>query len=382
MISPIRLTEYLYLILFVFLFSVFLTCLRPNIVSAAVVNLGGSSGTAEDACSWGSNGGKYCLLAPLGNYIGQNGVLDVAGGGLSAYLKALFSMGIVLATGLAVIMIAVGGLKYVSTDAINGKSEGKEMIQQALLGLVLALMAVIILRQVNPKLLNSDFKVKGGDVITGSIDIVEVDLQKADAVTKEYQKGENNSMIDTSGVTYVELAGGGVKIGEGGASIDYDGSPGAYRVVEDPNGLYTINGKRYRSVGDDYLANARSDDLRWVGVETDKNGEPIINSDGTLNPQLSYGGGKINGNITPFAALSTDQVAAAKKANPNFGLGSTVYLSANGRTIEAIYADNAGNRPDDHAEISPAAAKALGIGFTKDGTTGSAESSKVTITLP
>jgi hypothetical protein len=121
------------------LLSVFL--ISPTTVAAEpVVNLpagGGSNAAnslANDQCSWSKSGGKYCLLAPLGNYIGKDGVLDIAGGGLSAYLKALFNMGIVLATGLAVIMITMGGLKYVSTDAINGKSEGKGWLRFRFLG--------------------------------------------------------------------------------------------------------------------------------------------------------------------------------------------------------------------------------------------------------
>jgi hypothetical protein len=273
----------------------------------------------------------------------------------------------------------MGGLKYVSTDAINGKSEGKEMIQQALIGLVLALMAVLILRQINPKLLSTELKVEA--IQTRAIEVVNVTLSD-DKATQQYAMGGKNPMIDTSGVVYLPDAGEGQSIGGGTVAIDYDGSPGSYRVVEDPNGEFLINGVRYSSVGYENLANARSKKGAWVGVQTDSNGNPIVNADGTLTPQLSYGGGKINGNVTPFVALSSEQLANARAMNPSFGLGDTVYLTANGKTIEAIYADNAGKRESNYSEVSPAAATALGIGFNRRGTTGEGDVNQVTISIP
>jgi hypothetical protein len=336
-----------------------------------------SASASSDACSWNNSGGVYCMLAPLGNYVGEGGKLNITGGGLSQYLNALFKMGIVLATGLAVIMITMGGLKYASTDAIEGKSDGKKMIQDALLGLVLALMSVLILGQINSQLLSSDLNVKALPHLEG-IDPTNITLS-SDQTTQDYAKKGDNPMIDTSGVVYAD--GPGTEIGGGNVAIDYDGSPGVYKVVEDPNGKYLINGKRYSSVGYEELSNAQSStgSGAWVGVQTDSNGQPIIGADGNLTPQLSYGTGRINGNQTPFVALSTDQYNAARRVNPNFKLGDKVYLTANGKTVEAIYADNAGKRDQNYAEVSPAAASALGIDFNKRGTTSS--NASVTISV-
>ncbi len=121
--------------------------------SEGVVELKGVQTSTGD-CSWGRTDGKYCMLAPI-PYLGGETV-DVYGGGLSSYLKAIYRMGIIAAIALSIIMITMGGLKYASTDAINGKEEGKQMIQQALLGLVLALMSYLLLQQINPALLRSD----------------------------------------------------------------------------------------------------------------------------------------------------------------------------------------------------------------------------------
>jgi len=53
----------------------------------------------------------------------------------------------------AVFMIIWGGFEYVSTDAISGKSAGKEKIEGALWGLGLALGSYLILNTINPELL-------------------------------------------------------------------------------------------------------------------------------------------------------------------------------------------------------------------------------------
>ncbi|TSC61687.1 MAG: Uncharacterized protein G01um101448_204 [Parcubacteria group bacterium Gr01-1014_48] len=72
----------------------------------------------------------------------------------NTYVPIAFNIAIGIAGVLAVIMIIVGGLQYMSTDAISGKSEAKSRITAALGGLLLALAAFIILQQINPKLVN------------------------------------------------------------------------------------------------------------------------------------------------------------------------------------------------------------------------------------
>ena len=78
---------------------------------------------------------------------------------LSSYLQKVFEIGIGVAAGLAVIMIVLGGIEYMSTDAIGGKEEGKEKITSALWGLLLALSAWLILNTINPALLNMNLQV-------------------------------------------------------------------------------------------------------------------------------------------------------------------------------------------------------------------------------
>ncbi len=106
----------------------------------------------------GSWNGTYTLLAPLGTLFGPTVNISTEGG-ISAYFDALFRAGIAIATGLALIMVMYGGFLYTSTDAITGKAEGKSIILQALLGLLLALTSVLILNQLNPALLRNDVQI-------------------------------------------------------------------------------------------------------------------------------------------------------------------------------------------------------------------------------
>lgn len=89
---------------------------------------------------------QYTLLAPLDGY--TTGTQTTA----DSYLASIFKLAIALAGGLAVIMIIWGGIQYMSTDAISGKSEAKNTIQNAIWGLLLAIGAWLILYTINPGL--------------------------------------------------------------------------------------------------------------------------------------------------------------------------------------------------------------------------------------
>jgi len=92
------------------------------------------------------------LLTPLPEAgIGDKLPLD---GDFVTYIQKLFNIFLGLAIVLSVIMVVIGGAQYLSTDAVGGKSEGKQKLQNALWGLVIALSAFLILNTINPDLLN------------------------------------------------------------------------------------------------------------------------------------------------------------------------------------------------------------------------------------
>jgi Type IV secretion system pilin len=75
----------------------------------------------------------------------------------STYIPHLFRLGIGIAGGLAVLAIAFGGIRYMLSDVVTTKSEAIQGIKNALLGLLLTIAAFLILRTINPDLVNLKF---------------------------------------------------------------------------------------------------------------------------------------------------------------------------------------------------------------------------------
>lgn len=90
--------------------------------------------------------GYDAYLAPLPGFtVGQSSTLG-------GFLKALFTVLIIVAGLLAFIMIVMGAITYATTDSFSNSEHGREMMFNAILGLVLALGAWIVLNAINPNL--------------------------------------------------------------------------------------------------------------------------------------------------------------------------------------------------------------------------------------
>ncbi len=70
------------------------------------------------------------------------------------YVRYIFNLIIAISAVAAVLVIVAGGFKYVTTDSFLGKNEGKKMIFQALQGLLLVLCSYLILRTIDPRLVD------------------------------------------------------------------------------------------------------------------------------------------------------------------------------------------------------------------------------------
>lgn len=72
---------------------------------------------------------------------------------ISTYFQLIFTFGITIAGFLAVLMIVVGGIQYMTAYGNPSKVEdAKDRIWQAILGLLLALTGWLILNTINPDL--------------------------------------------------------------------------------------------------------------------------------------------------------------------------------------------------------------------------------------
>src|SRR5258706_6141157 len=98
----------------------------------------------------------YTLLEPLPCVPG-NGVACTAGQlktevNFRDYVQYMFNLLIAIAAVAAVFMIVWGGLQYMTQDSYTGKSAGLEKFRNAVLGLILVLCAYLILRTIDPRL--------------------------------------------------------------------------------------------------------------------------------------------------------------------------------------------------------------------------------------
>ena len=107
---------------------------------------GGTAGQATD-----SSGGGYILLEP--SLIGQSDDTPVTP---AEYLYGIFWFMIGAAGVLAVLMIAIGGIQFMTSGVTSQKKEGQEKMTAAVFGLLLALGAWLILNTINPDFINFD----------------------------------------------------------------------------------------------------------------------------------------------------------------------------------------------------------------------------------
>jgi len=102
----------------------------------------------------------YTSLAPL-PCIAGNGVSCPQGNGVvvptvnfKTYIQYAFNLLIALAAVAAVFQIVRGGITYMVSESINLKKDGLKIAQDALWGLLLVLCSYLILRTVDPRLVN------------------------------------------------------------------------------------------------------------------------------------------------------------------------------------------------------------------------------------
>lgn len=113
------------------------------------------TGTEELASADCDGEDGYCLLAPLPGI--EKITPDIQ---IGEYLNALFGLIIGLSGAIAVVMITIAGIQYMASDVITKKSDAKKLIGDSLTGIALLLGAFILLRTINPNLVDFKFRLK------------------------------------------------------------------------------------------------------------------------------------------------------------------------------------------------------------------------------
>lgn len=93
----------------------------------------------------------------------------VASAQFSSTLSNLFYLTVGAAVLLAVIVIAYGGIIYMASDAITQKSDAREWITSALIGLLIVLGSTLLLSIINPAILNFEIDFTRGAPTGGSV---------------------------------------------------------------------------------------------------------------------------------------------------------------------------------------------------------------------
>ncbi len=108
---------------------------------------------------------SYCPLAPL------PGMGDAADGyrvdvsrGVGDYINTIIRIVLGAIGVLSVLMIVVGGIEYMATVNLSEKEGARERIKNALLGLLLALSSYLILRTLNPRLVDGGVTIPQANV--------------------------------------------------------------------------------------------------------------------------------------------------------------------------------------------------------------------------
>jgi len=116
---------------------------------------------------------SYAAFVPLAEYKGTK-LEGLYSGDLSVFLNTLFITFLFAGAALAVLRVFAAGFMNMGSDFWQNKLKVKEMIQNAIIGLLLLASAWLILYQINPNILKLDFlfpKIESGADATSATGI-------------------------------------------------------------------------------------------------------------------------------------------------------------------------------------------------------------------
>ena len=125
-----------------------------------ITTLTGTSPTSPTNTNNNSNANNNSgnsSYVPLQNIQLPNGNKLYDASSIAEYLQIIYSFGVAIAGGLAVIMIVFGGIEYMLAEAFTNKTAAKNRITAALIGLLLALCSYALLYTINPELVKLKF---------------------------------------------------------------------------------------------------------------------------------------------------------------------------------------------------------------------------------
>lgn len=121
----------------------------------------------------GNNTYTFLTPLPLGENLASTSAITIGAsgdGGILGILQRIFTLMLVTAIVLAVVFMIIGGARYATGDTLSGKMGGREIITNAITGLLFALLSWLLLNVVNPDLLRFTLYLPniGKDLVRGT----------------------------------------------------------------------------------------------------------------------------------------------------------------------------------------------------------------------
>jgi hypothetical protein len=141
----------------------------------------------------------YTPLAPLTDSQAGHAI------SLTSYLPFMFTLLIGVSALLAMVMIVVGGITYMTTDVFSTKSSGRGMMTSAVYGLLFVLSSYMILYTINPDLLSFKLSFVGlkGAEWGGGVPVVDNKLELKNALEEAAKKyTEASDFLEKAKVAY------------------------------------------------------------------------------------------------------------------------------------------------------------------------------------
>ncbi len=149
----------------------------------------------------------YRLLAPIPGLtcIDDTGSdTRCAKGGIGEYLNIIFKIGIGLCGVLAVVMLVINFIGYMSSESFTEKAHFKQKFWGPIGGLLLALAAYAILTTINPSLTGKDGLTIDQVGIVIESEVVEYTPQQASSIIQSYRNNTGSFSTPTPGPTSIQ----------------------------------------------------------------------------------------------------------------------------------------------------------------------------------
>lgn len=269
--------------------------------------------------------GDYAVMVPL------PGIGDAGSGGvtnINTYIPAAFKLAIGVSAVMAFVMITFGGIMYATSDAITGKSQGKEYATNAIYGLLLVIGAYAILNTINPEILKINLNFPQPTLGNGPTTVV----------------GGGGPTPAGTGPAYTPMVVNGktIYVLNGYVMSDYQIQSDQLNRAE-LNGV-SVNNTACTSGGTSGCTNMNqlpSNTITGLNDLASKCGCQVVVSGGTEGGHQSHGPGKPVVDVQP-GGVNT-YLAKFDKAAANPVDGTTVIVSMNGTRATFVYEVTGGN---------------------------------------